>query len=176
MLTIIASTVSGTLIKGLISIWLKDEALISLSADVAIETLQKKTSGYLESRKIKRLLEQLEDEILEAISVFLEVEFRHMRTGDKLLLVQFTIGLVASTEFYQASFDENFDQKRLLDRYDNQIQDYTKSNLISDRGALVSKRMQRIDVFGIDSRGLTKQYDLSLAYVNLSLTCEEEHN
>ncbi|GGL71048.1 NACHT domain-containing protein [Wenxinia marina] len=243
MLALLASALSGKILPGIVSYAFKDNEVLKLSGDAAISYVQRMAGGYLESRQAQRLIEQIEDEVIEDIGTFLEAEFRAMRNGDKVLVVQETIKLIQSKSFYDTAIQVGLDPRRLISRYDAEIEQipsrlrigdtrgakaisgyviskfvaivgllptFTRDGLkailssaeeILDRLKLVEvelrtlnvkeihernedallyrqkmrKKLQSIDVFGIDSRGLPKRYDLSIAYVNLSLSAGAEY-
>jgi predicted NACHT family NTPase len=241
MLQLLAHSLSGKLLTGFIAIWMKDNEILSLSSSLAVEALQGRTKSYLEKRRANRLLEQIEDEILESLATFLDAEFREIKSGDKVLIVEKALELICTLEFYDACFEEAFDSKRLLTEFDEFIEKSQKTLLISDIHAvrsifgfavskylsiirelptfsddalrallidtdeilerirnieieiksarandraqieedeknyrrLISRKLKKISIFGLDSKGLPKKYSLSIAYVNLMLTSED---
>lgn len=237
MMSFIASALSGKVLKGLIAIWTKDNAYLGLTANTALITLQRHAGGYLEERKLSRLLGQIEDEILEALANHLENEYRSIKPGDKALLAENAINIISTQIFYDACFEEVFDLDRLVIRFQTQLCSAAKDVLILDRPAAVSigrfviakylailsglpnyetttlkyiirdtdeildrvksmevqlgriehkeradqdqdeatyrnlmcSRLRKIDVFGVDTRSISKRYNLSVAYINLTL-------
>lgn len=240
MLSILAHALSGKLVTGLIAIWLKDEAILQLGAKAAMEAVHKKTGSYLEKRKVTRLLEQIEDDLLESLAIFLENEFRSIKKGDKALIVESAVALVTTREFYDACFEEVFDQARIARHFDDKVEAKAAELIISDVDAvktihgyvfakylsviselptfsedalrnllgdtdeildrirnieievksfqilekqrveedekqyrkLLARKLKKISIFGLDSRGLPKRYSLTIAYINLTLSTE----
>ena len=138
MLTFVANALAGKALKGLIAIWTKDQAYLSLAADTAMAEIQRHAGGYLESRKLVRLLEQIEDELVEALSLHLESEYRDIRIGDRALLAGSVVDIIATTEFYDACFEEAFDIGKIAERFRPSFVQAAQKLLITDTHAAVS--------------------------------------
>lgn len=117
MISTLGKKFSGKIVKGLTAVWFGDKTILQFSKDVVTEAVGQQVDDYMQSRKTTRMLSEIEDELIEKIGTFLNVEFRAERPGDLALIVEDCVNFTSSDEFFNAVIQNAFCEDDLLELY-----------------------------------------------------------
>lgn len=240
-LRFLRDSLENKFIRGLISLWIGDSALLSAGVPLGFDFFEQKTNDYYKARKTERLFEEIADGVLRDLAAYIDSEHRHLKQGEVKLIAESALDFLVTNDFFELCVSERMDPERIFFQIQNKLKDTSKvlavrpddlfsitkfivlellaildsfpefnraafskiledTELILDRLAQLetkidlidnnlkynlksvnleyirnfSHRFKKIKLFGIDTRGLPKNYNLSIAYINLTLTIEDD--
>ncbi|MDA9479752.1 hypothetical protein XI03_35720 [Bradyrhizobium sp. CCBAU 65884] len=234
---LLLTSIGTKLVKGLVSLWLGDRAIAKLTSDLTFDFFEKYTKDFYEARRAKRFFEELADRISGDLASFLESEHKALPKGDALQIMESSIEIISTDEFYDLCIAERLSFERILKACSPQLDAQAKKRLLKRSAQLsifrfllmefitvlsslpqfnrvafrkiledtevileriarlqsklddvttaadneilknehvyrrnFARRFRKIQLFGIDSRGLEKKYDLSIGYISLTIS------
>ena len=81
MLSLIATVFSGKLAKGLVAVWFKQKTILEMSGDFIGELIEGKVDNIIAKRRAERIISSIEDDLVEKISRFIEIEYGKRKKG-----------------------------------------------------------------------------------------------
>jgi hypothetical protein len=250
--SLLIASIGTKLVKGILSIWLKDQQVAKLAADLSLDLFEHHTKDFYEARKAKRFFEELADRVATELTAFIDSEHRALPKGDAKQIMECSIAIISGSEFYdlciaeRLSFDRIFVSSKsklaseakerglnrnvlesifrfLLMEFVTVLSSLPQFNrvvfrkILEDTEIIVDKisslqsklddvlmlrsqansndvlsstddeaarheheyrthfarRFRKLQLFGIDSRGLDKRYDLSIGYISLTISSDD---
>lgn len=239
---ILASAAVGNFLKGLAAIWFEDRQLLNLGVGGVFDLINAKASDYKEARQLRRLLEDIEQELIDSLKRHLEDEYKDTDEHDLDVVVTYCMNKISSEEFYNACFDNNLDSQSVFKHFSKSVRDHSRDVLrvnplmseqifsftvsqfigvihniptfskdalkaiLMDADVIIESvhnielaikaeksrrqreitqaeqvyrrklidKLNKITYFGLDARSLPKDYNLSIAYVNLTLSSSDD--
>lgn len=238
---ILASAAVGNFLKGLAAIWFQDRQLLNLGVGGVVDLVNAKAGDYKEARQLRRLLEDIEQELIDSLKRHLEDEYKDTDDHDLDVVVSYCMKKISSEEFYDACFENNLDSQSVFKYFSKSVRDHSRDvlrvnplmseqifsftvsqfigvihniptfskdalkTILMDADVIIESvhnielaikaeksrrqkeitqaeqiyrrklidKLNKITYFGLDARSLPKDYNLSIAYVNLTLSSSD---